>query len=94
MITIQKIRVTARVCHQRTVQGVSKQNIIRAVSQPPATIREPRLLTDYTYQNQRILAGAVTRHQRRASQTPVGPWSNRESSSNHCHELWSCTQYM
>ena len=73
MITIRKIRVAAGVCHQRTVRGISKQNIIQAVSWPPATIREPRLLTDYTYQNQRILAGAVTRHQRRASQTPAGP---------------------
>ena len=41
MITIRKVRVTAAVCHQRTVQGVSKQNIIRAVSRPPATIHEP-----------------------------------------------------
>ena len=73
MITIRKIRVTTGVCHQRTVRGVSKQNIIRAVSWPPATIHEPRPLMDYTYQNQRILAGAVTRHQRRASQTPAGP---------------------
>ena len=73
MITIQKVHVTAAVCHQRTVRGISKQNIIRAVSQPPATIHEPRLLTDYTYRNRRIHAGAVTRHQRRASQTPAGP---------------------
>ena len=28
---------------------------------------------DYTYQNQRIHAGAVTRHQHRASHTPAGP---------------------
>ena len=69
-------------------------NVIRAVSRPPATICEPRLLTDYTYRNQRIHAGAVTSHQRRASQTPAGPQSNRKSSSNYCHEPWSCTQYM
>ena len=73
MITIRKVRVTTAVCHQRTVRGVSKQNVIRAVSRPQATICEPRLLTDYTYRNQRIHAGAVTRHQCRASQTPVGP---------------------
>ena len=51
MITIRKVRITAAVCHQRTVRGVSKQDVIRAASQPPATIREPRLLTDYTYRN-------------------------------------------
>ena len=51
MITIRKVCVTATVCHQRTVRGVSKQNIIRAASQPAATIHEPRLLTDYTYRN-------------------------------------------
>ena len=73
MITIQKVCVTAAVCHQRTVRGVSKQNVIRAASRPPATIREPQLLTDYTYRNRRIHAGAVTRHQRRVSQTPAGP---------------------
>ena len=73
MITIRKVHVTAAVCHQRTVRGISKQNVIRAASQPPATIREPQLLTDYTYRNRRIHAGAVTRHQRRASQTPPGP---------------------
>ena len=73
MITIQKVCVTTAVCHQRTVQGVSKQNVIRAASWPPATPHEPRLLMDYTYRNQRIHAGAVTRHQCRASQTPVGP---------------------
>ena len=73
MITIRKVRVTTAVCHQRTVQGISKQNVIRAASWPPATIRKPRLLTDYTYRNQRIHAGAVTRHQRRANQTPAGP---------------------
>ena len=73
MITIREIRVTAGVCHQRTVQGISKQNVIRAVSQPPATICKPRPLTNYTYRNQRILAGAVTRHQCRVSQTPMGP---------------------
>ena len=50
-ITTRKVRVTAAVCHQRTVQGISKQNVIQAVSQPLATIREPRLLTDYTYRN-------------------------------------------
>ena len=37
MITIQKVCVTAAVCHQRTVRGISKQTIIRAVSWPPAT---------------------------------------------------------
>ena len=73
MITIRKVRVTTGVCHQRTVRGISKQNVIRAVSRPPATIHEPRLMTDYTYQNQRIHAGAVTRHQHRVSQTPAGP---------------------
>ena len=73
MITIRKVHVTAAVCHQRTVLGVSKQNIIRAASQPPANIREPRLLTDYTYRNQIIHAGVVTCHQRRASRTPAGP---------------------
>ena len=73
MITTRKVRVTTAVCHQRTVRGVSKQNVIRAVSRPLATIREPRLLTDYTYQNQRIHAGAMTHHQCRASPTPVGP---------------------
>ena len=41
MITIQKVHVTAAVCHQQTVRGVSKQNVIRAASQPAATIREP-----------------------------------------------------
>ena len=51
MITIRKVRITAAVCHQRTVRGISKQDVNRAVSQPPATIREPRLLTDYTYRN-------------------------------------------
>ena len=51
MITTRKVRVTAAVCHQRTARGVSKQNVVRAVSQPLATLREPRLLTDYTYQN-------------------------------------------
>ena len=73
MITARKVHVTAAVCHQQTAQGISKQNIVRTVSQPLATIREPRLLTDYTYRNQRIHAGAVTRHQRRASHTPAGP---------------------
>ena len=51
MITIQKVCVTAAVCHQRTVRGVSKQNVIRAVSRPPATICEPQRLMDYTYRN-------------------------------------------
>ena len=51
MITIRKVHVTAAVCHQRTGRGVSKQNIIRAASQPATTICEPRLLTDYTYRN-------------------------------------------
>ena len=73
MITTQKVRVTTAVCHQRTVRGISKQNVIRAVSRPLATIREPRLLADYTYQNHRIHAGAMIRHQCRASPTPAGP---------------------
>ena len=51
MITIQKVHVTAAVSHQRTVRGVSKQNVIRVASQPATTIREPRLLTDYTYRS-------------------------------------------
>ena len=50
-ITTRRVRVAAAVCHQRTGQGIYKQNIIRAVSQPLATIREPRLLMDYTYRN-------------------------------------------
>ena len=41
MITIRKVRVTAAVCHQQTVRGISKQNVIQAASRPPATIREP-----------------------------------------------------
>ena len=73
MIAIQKIHVTATICHQRTVRGISKQDVIRAASQPPATIRKPRLLTDYTYRNRRIHVGAVSRRQRRASRTPAGP---------------------
>ena len=73
MITTLKVCVTAAICHQRTVQGISKQNVVRAVSRPLATICEPQLLTDYTYQNQRIHAGAMTRHQRRASRTPAEP---------------------
>ena len=73
MITTRKVHVTTAVCHQRTVRGISKQNVIRAVSQPLATICEPRLLTDYTYRNQRIHAGAMTRHQCRVSHTPAGP---------------------
>ena len=70
---IRKVRVTAAVCHLQTVRGISKQDVIRAVSWPPATIREPQPLTDYTYRNRGIHAGAVARHQRRASQTPAGP---------------------
>ena len=72
MITIRKIHVTATVCHQRTVRGVSKQDISQTVSQPPATIHESRLLTDYTYRNRRIHVGAVTHHQCRASLTQAG----------------------
>ena len=72
-ITTRKVRVPAPVCHQRTARGISKQNVIRAVSQPLATIRKPRLLTDYTYRNWRIHADAMTRCQCRASHTPVGP---------------------
>ena len=71
-MTIQKIHVTTTICHQRTVRGVSKQDIGQTASQPPTTIREPRLLTDYTYRNRRIHLGAVTRRQRRASQTQAG----------------------
>ena len=41
MITTPKVHITAAVCHQRTVQGVPKQNVIQAVSQPLATLREP-----------------------------------------------------
>ena len=41
MITIQEVHVTTAVSHQRTVRGVSKQNVIRAASQPAATIHEP-----------------------------------------------------
>ena len=73
MITARKVCVTVAICHQQTARGISKQNVVQAVSQPLATIREPRLLTDYTYRNQRIHAGAVTRHQHRASHTPAGP---------------------
>ena len=72
MITIRKIHVTAAICHQRTVQGVSKQDVSQTASQPPATICRPRLLTGYTYENQRIHVGAVTRRQHRASQTQAG----------------------
>ena len=42
------------------------------MSQPAATIHEPRLLTDYTYRNRRTHAGAVTRRQCRVSRTPAG----------------------
>ena len=73
MITTRKVCITAAICHQQTARGISKQNVIRAVSQPLATIHEPRLLTDYTYTNQRIHTGAMTRHQCRASHTPAGP---------------------
>ena len=72
MITIRKIHVTTTICHQQTVRGVSKQDISQTVSQPPATICEPQLLTDYTYRNRRIHVGAVTRRQRRASRTQAG----------------------
>ena len=51
MITTQKVRVTAAVCHQQTARGISKQNVIQAVSQPLVTICEPQLLMDYTYSN-------------------------------------------
>ena len=54
------------------VRGVSKQDISQTVSRPPATIHEPRLLAEYTYRNQKIHVGAVTRHQRRVSQTQAG----------------------
>ena len=72
MITIQKIHVTTTICHQRTVRGISKQDVSQAASQPPATIHEPRLLMDYTYRNQRIHVGVVTRRQCRVSQTQAG----------------------
>ena len=51
IITIQKIHVTTTICYQRTVRGISKQDIGQTASQPPATIHEPRLLTGYTYGN-------------------------------------------
>ena len=54
------------------VRGISQQDIGQTVSRPPATIREPRLLTDYTYRNRKIHVGTVTRHQRRVSQTQAG----------------------
>ena len=54
------------------MRGISKQDIGQTASQLPATIREPRLLTGYTYGNQRIHVGAVTHHQHRASQTQAG----------------------
>ena len=53
-------------------QGISKQDIGQTVSQPPATVHKPRLLTGYTYENRRIHVGAVTRRQHRASQTQAG----------------------
>ena len=49
-----------------------QQDISQTASQPPATIRKPQLLTDYTYRNRRIHAGAVTRRLRIASQTQAG----------------------
>ena len=58
--------------HQRTVRGVFQQNVTRAVSWPPATIREPRPCVNHTYQNQGIHAGAVTRHQHSVSHTQAG----------------------
>ena len=64
--------MTATIRHQRTVRGISKQDISQTVSQPPATIHEPRLLTGYTYENRRIHVGAVTHHQPRVSQTQAG----------------------
>ena len=38
---IQKGRALTVIRHQRKVRGVFQQNVIRAVSRPPATIREP-----------------------------------------------------
>ena len=67
-----KNNVIATIHHQQTVRGISKQDISQTTSWPPATIREPRLLAEYTYRNQKIHVGAVTRHQRRASQTQAG----------------------
>ena len=64
--------MTATICHQRMVRGVSKQDIGQTASQPPATICEPRLLTDYMCRSRRIHVGAVTHRQCRASQTQAG----------------------
>ena len=65
----KKIHVIATICHQQMVRGISKQDFGQTTSRPPATICEPRLLAEYMYRNQKIHVGAVTRHQRRASQT-------------------------
>ena len=86
MITIRKIQVTTAICHQRTVRGVSEQDVSQTASQPRATIHEPRLLTGYTYENRRIHVGAVTHCQRRASRTQAGHYSNCELSYNYCRE--------
>ena len=67
-----KIHVIATIRHQQIVRVVSKWDIGQTTSRPPATIPEPRLLAKYTYRNQKIHVGAVTRHQCRASQTQAG----------------------
>ena len=72
-ITIRKGCALTVIHHQRTVQGIFQQNVIRAVSQPPATICKPRPRANHTYQNQGIHAGAVTRHQHSVSHTQAGP---------------------
>ena len=59
--------------HQRKVRGIFQQNVIQAVSWPPATIREPRPCLNHTYLTQGIHAGAVTCHQHSASHTQAGP---------------------
>ena len=41
MIATRKIHVTATICHQQTVRGISKQDVSQTASQPPATIHEP-----------------------------------------------------
>ena len=47
----KKIHVIATIRHQQMVRGVSKQDIGHTASWPPATIRKPRLLAEYTYRN-------------------------------------------
>ena len=45
------MHVIATIRHQQMVRGISKQDIGQTASRPPATIREPRLLAEYTYRN-------------------------------------------